>query len=75
LVLSVSQISEEQLLYSPGHFQTIAKMQYFLNTSPGLTVPFLGGEHRDFLEEGVETYQMAPKSPLNSTTFFLSAYL
>jgi hypothetical protein len=29
LVVSVSQISEEQLLYSPRHFQTTAKMQYF----------------------------------------------
>ncbi len=29
LVVSVSQISEEKLLYSRRHFQTTAKMQYF----------------------------------------------
>jgi hypothetical protein len=29
LVVSVSQISEEQLLYSPWHFQTTAQTQYF----------------------------------------------
>jgi hypothetical protein len=28
-VVSVSQMSEEQLLYNPGHFQTTAQMQYF----------------------------------------------
>jgi hypothetical protein len=29
LVVSVSQIGEEKLLYSPWHFQTTAKTQYF----------------------------------------------
>jgi hypothetical protein len=29
LAVSVSQISEEQLLYSPRHLQTTAKIQYF----------------------------------------------
>jgi hypothetical protein len=70
LVVSVSQISEKQLLYNPRHFQTTAKMQYFQNASFGLTVRFWG-EHRGFLEEGVKTYRMAPMSPLNSPTFFV----
>ncbi len=31
---------------------------------------FFGGEHRGFLKEGVKAYQIAPMSPLNSSTFF-----
>jgi hypothetical protein len=42
----------------------------FSNASPGLTVRFLGGEHRGFLNERVKIYRMAPMSPLNSPTFF-----
>ncbi len=37
----------------------------------------LGGDNRGVLKEGVKTYQiqMAPMSPLNSITFFLSSRL
>ncbi len=34
------------------------------NASSGSTGQFLGGDDRNFLKEGVETYQMAPMSPL-----------
>jgi hypothetical protein len=58
----------------PLTFSNHCSNSVFLNASPGLTVRFLGGEHRGFLKEGVKAY-MAPMSPLNSPTFFLSPHL
>ncbi len=59
----------------PQTFSNHCSNAIFSNASPGLMVHFSGGEHRGFLKEGVKTYWMAPMSPLNSPTFFLSAHL
>jgi hypothetical protein len=72
LVLSVPQISEEQLLYKPLWDLAIANHRsnaVLSNASrPGLTVRSFGGEHRVFMNEGVTIYRMAPMSPLTRTT-------
>jgi hypothetical protein len=86
-MLSVPHISEEQLLYDPLYVLTVSNQRsngVFSNASPGLTVRFcfffffffFGGLfcHWRFLEEGVNTYLIAPMLPLKFL-FFLSGHL
>ncbi len=73
LVVSVSHMSEAQLLYSPDIFRPLLNA-VFSNASPGLTVSFFEGEDRSSLKDGVKTYRMAPISPLYSRSI-VSLYL
>ncbi len=54
---------------APDIFKPLLKRSIFKCIS-WLNGSSFGGVHRSFLKEGVKTYQMAPRSPLNSPTFF-----
>ncbi len=54
----------------PLTFSNYCSNAVLSNASTGLTVRFLGGEHRGFLKEGVKAYRMAQMPPLNSPFFF-----
>ncbi len=64
-MVSVSQISEERLLYSSDIFEPRLKFSKFKCISWLITLRFLIGEDRGFLEEGVQIYPIARVSPLN----------
>jgi hypothetical protein len=55
--------------FKPGLESGIFKCISWLNGS------FFGCDDRGFLKEVVETYLMAPMSPLNSPTFFRSSHI
>jgi hypothetical protein len=74
LVVSVSQITEAQLLHSPDIFKPLLKCSIFKCIS-WLNGSFFGGDHRGFLKEGVKTSRMAPMSPLSSPTFFFCLHI
>jgi hypothetical protein len=58
---------------APDIFKPLLKGSIFKCIS-WLNGSFFGDEHQGFLKEEVETYRMAPMSPLNPPTF-LSAHL
>ncbi len=72
-------ISEEQLLYSPWHFQTTAKIQYIqmhlLAQRFVVFFFFFLSAHRSFLKEGVKTYRMRQCRLSTRQLFLLSAHL
>ncbi len=77
-MVSFSQTSEKLRFYNLVQNLTVANPDFKAhssNTVPGWTVRFFGGDDLDILKEGVETYLLAPISPLNSPTFCSSAHL
>jgi hypothetical protein len=74
-VVSILQRSEELRLYilwfRNGHFKPRLESGIFKCIS-WLNGSFFGGEDQSFLKQGVKTYLMAPTSPLNYLTSFLS---
>jgi hypothetical protein len=79
-VLSISRRSEELRLYKPGlEFDDLKHRlkngTVSLNGSPRWKGLLFEGYEWGFLNEGVKTYQMASKSPLNSQTFILYSHL
>ncbi len=78
LVVSISQRSEELRLHNLVHNMTILNPSLKAvssNASPGWTDRFFRRDNRGLLKEVVKTCLVAPMSPLNSPTYFLSSHL